>query len=139
MKLKKRIKRGISDHFLTKNPEEESKVEETEIKKTKKKCLFKISDFEPVDVITRGAFGIVELAKHIDTHKPYVLKKIAKSSITKEKQVEHLKNEKEICLNKDISRDFIVSCHETLQDEGNLYFVMDFIPGGDLHSSKRKA
>lgn len=93
-----------------------------------------MTDFEAVDTITRGAFGIIELVRHIKSHKPYVLKKISKNSITKDKQVEHLNNEKSVCRDTKINKEFIVTCYDTFQDDDNLYFVMEFVPGGDLHS-----
>lgn len=76
--------------------------------------------------------------KHIKTHKPFVLKKIEKASIAKDKQIEHLQNEKSVCLDSDIKRDFIATCYDTFQDEGYLYFVLEFIPGSDLHSLSKK-
>lgn len=40
-------------------------------------------------------------------------------------------------MNKNISRDFIVQCYDTFQDTESLYFVMEFLPGGDLHTRRK--
>jgi len=64
---------GSNDNSMVKDNTEESKE-----KQKQKYCL---EDFELKETITRGAFGIIELVKHIKTQKPFVLKRISKDSI----------------------------------------------------------
>ena len=111
----------------------------TPTEETKAKNIYTIDDFTMVSTITRGSFGIIELVKHKSTHKPFVLKRVPKSSINKEKQVQHLGNEKDILTQKSLKRDFIIECYDTFQTEDDLYFLMEFIPGGDLHDITKKA
>jgi serine/threonine protein kinase len=40
-------------------------------------------------------------------------------------------------MNKNINKNFIVQCYDTFQDAENLYFVMEFLPGGDLHTQRK--
>lgn len=67
-----------------------------------------------------------------------MLKKIEKASVVKDKQIEHLKSEKSVWLDPEIKRDFISTWYDTFQDESHLYFVLEFIPGSDLHSLSKK-
>ncbi|CAI2382949.1 unnamed protein product [Moneuplotes crassus] len=110
-----------------------------EEKKGYKGSIYKYEDFEQVSTITRGSFGIIELVRHIKTQKPFVFKRIPQSSVKKDKQIQHLQSEKKICLNTEIKKDFIIQCYDSFEDAENLYFVMEFIPGGDLHDMIKKA
>lgn len=137
MKLKNNVKEGLRNNFNIIGSVNSLKGNE-ESKQTQKN-IYNLEDFEHKETITRGSFGIIELVKHIKTQNPFVLKRISKESITKEKQVEHLHSEKKICLSNQINRDFITKCYDTFQNDKNLYFVMEYIPGGDLHDMIKKA
>lgn len=52
------------------------------------------------------------------------------------KQVDHIKNEKEILAT--VQHPFIVNLIESFQDDQNLYLVFDFIQGGELFRLLRK-
>lgn len=56
----------------------------------------------------------------------------------KDKQIAHLKSEKSVSLNSNINRDFIIEWYDTMRDDNSLYFIMEFICGGDLHNLSKK-
>ena len=60
------------------------------------------------------------------------MKRIAKSTITTERQIERIMNERNLL--EELNSDFIVKLHYAFQDDKYLYFVMDFIDGGDMFS-----
>ena len=78
-------------------------------------------------------FGKVKLVRSTRDDEAYAFKIMRKEDIVKNKQIEHIKNEKAVLLNYAKS-DFFVKCFETLADETNLYLVMEFIAGGELFS-----
>lgn len=80
-----------------------------------------------------GTFGKVYHCKHKETNETVVIKAIDKAFILKSGQMEHIKEEKEIL--KMLSQHdcpFTVCAVACFQDERNLYFVMEYLPGGEL-------
>lgn len=75
-----------------------------------------------------GAFGEVTLVKKIDaTNHLYAMKTLRKVDVLKRNQVAHVKAERDILAEAD--NEWVVRLYYSFQDEDNLYFVMDYIPG----------
>ena len=64
------------------------------------------------------------------------MKVLTKRKVIKLKQVDHIKNEKEILAT--VQHPFIVNLIESFQDDHNLYLVFDFVQGGELFRLLRK-
>ena len=79
----------------------------------------------------QGSFGIVKLVKHKTSKEMFAIKCLSKQKIAGRKQIQHIQNEKDI-LSKFKPIDFCCNLYESLQDEHNLYMVIDFLPGGEL-------
>ncbi|XP_055538509.1 serine/threonine-protein kinase Warts [Wyeomyia smithii] len=91
------------------------------------------SMFARIKTIGVGAFGEVTLVKKIDTpNHLYAMKTLRKSDVLKRNQVAHVKAERDILAEAD--NEWVVKLYYSFQDKDNLYFVMDYIPGGDLMS-----
>ncbi|EAT33905.1 AAEL013826-PA, partial [Aedes aegypti] len=91
------------------------------------------SMFSHIKTIGVGAFGEVTLVKKIDTpNHLYAMKTLRKSDVLKRNQVAHVKAERDILAEAD--NEWVVKLYYSFQDKDNLYFVMDYIPGGDLMS-----
>eukprot|EP00761_Pharyngomonas_kirbyi_P012780 gb/GECH01012807.1/.p1 GENE.gb/GECH01012807.1/~~gb/GECH01012807.1/.p1 ORF type:complete len:355 (+),score=81.78 gb/GECH01012807.1/:1-1065(+) len=95
-----------------------------------------LSDFEYVRILGTGTFGTVRLAKHKKTGKYYAIKVLRKFDILRTKQVQHIKNEKNILIQ--TKHPFLVNLFKTFQDENNLYMIMDYILGGEIFTHLRK-
>ena len=89
-----------------------------------------VYDFEPLTIIGRGAFGEVRIIRHKITNQIYALKKVNKNEMIKKNQVQHVKSERNILALAE--NPWIVSLSYTFQDEKHLYFIMEYLPGGDL-------
>ena len=108
------------------------------------------------DTLGTGTFGRVRLCKAADLKKAFedegmtpekgsplqtncvfALKIMKKSEVVRLKQVEHIKNEKEIL--SEVNHPFIVTLYCAFQDERNLYMLLEFIIGGELFTHLRKA
>jgi len=98
---------------------------------------FQLSDFQILNTLGTGSFGRVHLVKHIATSKYYAMKVLRKNEIVKLKQVEHTLNEKSIL--EQLNYPFLVNMLGTFQDSVNLYFVMEYVVGGELFSYLRKS
>lgn len=90
------------------------------------------SMFTKIIPIGVGAFGEVTLVRKIDTNHLYAMKTLRKADVLKRNQVAHVKAERDILAEAD--NEWVVKLYYSFQDKDNLYFVMDYIPGGDLMS-----
>ncbi|XP_066246854.1 serine/threonine-protein kinase Warts [Euwallacea similis] len=90
------------------------------------------SMFVTIKPIGVGAFGEVTLVRKIDTHHLYAMKTLRKADVLKRNQVAHVKAERDILAEAD--NEWVVKLYYSFQDSDILYFVMDYIPGGDLMS-----
>jgi len=107
----------------------DSYLDETE--RFKFKPGMKLNDFNIHRVIGRGAYSKVLLVSpKEDPSSFYALKVLKKSHIVNTGQEKHTLLEKEIL--KDIRHPFLVRLYYSFQTQDRLYFVLDFVNGGDL-------
>ncbi|XP_048453894.1 serine/threonine-protein kinase LATS2 [Rhincodon typus] len=88
--------------------------------------------FVKVKTLGVGAFGEVCLAQKVDTNALYAMKTLRKKDVLSRNQVAHVKAERDILAEAD--NEWVVKLYYSFQDKENLYFVMDYIPGGDMMS-----
>jgi len=89
-----------------------------------------VEDFQQLKVIGRGGFGRVLLVKKRDTGEFYAMKILKKSSIVSRGEVNHTRTEKSVLAK--IDHPFLAKLYWSFQTEEYLYFIMDFINGGEL-------
>uniref|UniRef100_A0A8C4QKN9 non-specific serine/threonine protein kinase n=1 Tax=Eptatretus burgeri TaxID=7764 RepID=A0A8C4QKN9_EPTBU len=89
------------------------------------------SDFDFLKVIGKGSFGKVLLARRKADSHYYAIKVLQKRSIIKRKEEKHIMAERNVLL-KNISHPFLVGLHYSFQTTDKLYFVLDYINGGEL-------
>lgn len=108
---------------------------DSELKKAVAGKNLKITDLELETVVGEGMFSCVHIAKVKGLPggeaMPLALKVLNKKDMVKMQQVEHVRHEKEILLS--IGHPFIVDCLGAFQDESNLYMMMEFVNGGEIH------
>ncbi|KAI9007146.1 kinase-like domain-containing protein [Gaertneriomyces semiglobifer] len=100
------------------------------------KQKFTLTDFHIDRTLGTGSFGRVHLVRLKSTGKFYAMKVLKKAEIVKMKQVEHTVNEKNIL--EAIEFPFLVNLLGTFQDCANLYFVLEYVQGGELFSYLRR-
>ncbi|KAJ3282268.1 camp-dependent protein kinase catalytic subunit [Rhizoclosmatium sp. JEL0117] len=98
---------------------------------------FNIGDFTIKKTVGTGSFGRVHLVKLNNTGTYFALKALRKSDVIKMHQVEHILNEKSILAVLDFP--FLVGMLASFQDPGHLYFVLEYIQGGELFSYLRRS
>lgn len=89
-----------------------------------------LDDFEIKSVIGKGTFGKVYLVEKKSDKKVYAMKSIRKDIMIENDQIESAKMEKKILLNN--KHPFLVKMSYVFQTEQKVYFVMNFIRGGEL-------
>lgn len=97
----------------------------------------RIEDFDLIKCIGKGNFGKVMLARYkldecVDSSY-YAIKILKKHNIVENEEFESLKTEKRVFkLATDENSPFLVQLEAVFQDEFRLYFVMEYVSGGDL-------
>jgi serine/threonine protein kinase len=104
----------------------------------------KLDDFVILKVIGRGVMGKVLLVRHKQTRKLYALKSIHKEWVLSHGQVQHAKSERAILtafsdsiFHVDESEEnsgFLIKLYASFQTSTELFYVMNFMVGGDLAS-----
>jgi serine/threonine protein kinase len=93
--------------------------------------LWTIDDFERGCSLGRGEFGEVFLAHVKEIHYMVAIKVLRKSKIRKRKLVHQVLSEIEIQAH--LEHPNILSLITYFYDEKNIYLVLDYIAGGDVH------
>ncbi|KAG9493481.1 hypothetical protein GDO78_001404 [Eleutherodactylus coqui] len=91
----------------------------------------KPSDFQFLKIIGKGSFGKVLLARHKADEKFYAVKVLQKKAILKKKEEKHIMSERNVLL-KNVKHPFLVGLHFSFQTASRLYFILDYINGGEL-------
>uniref|UniRef100_S4RXN2 Serum/glucocorticoid regulated kinase 1 n=1 Tax=Petromyzon marinus TaxID=7757 RepID=S4RXN2_PETMA len=94
----------------------------------------KPTDFDFLKIIGKGSFGKVLLAKLKTDEKFYAVKVLQKKAILKKKEQKHIMAERNVLL-KNVKHPFLVGLHYSFQTADKLYFVLDYINGGEVRTS----
>ncbi|MCP9260054.1 ROCK2 [Dirofilaria immitis] len=88
------------------------------------------SDFQLIKVIGRGAYGEVQLVRHITSRNVYAMKLLNKNEMVRRADSAFFWEERDIMAH--AHSEWIVNLHYAFQDTQFLYMVMEYMPGGDL-------
>ena len=100
-------------------------------------------DFDLIKTLGTGTFArvwLVKLAnrKSKDNNKVFALKILRKVDVIRLKQVEHVRNERNV-LAAVAGHPFITTMVASFQDGDTLYMLLDYCPGGEVFSYLRRA
>lgn len=92
--------------------------------------------FKVLTVLGRGAFGTVNLVRMKTTQAIFAMKILTKEKTLMGNHESHVRAERDVLTDAAASDEnqWIVKLFYTFQDLDNLYFVMEYLPGGDLLS-----
>lgn len=99
------------------------------------------NDFEMLSVLGRGCFGKVMLARSKQSKQLYAIKALKKQTLIEDNDVEGCRAEKDVFMvASQANHPFLLNLHACFQSASRMFFVMDFVGGGDLiyHLQTRK-
>lgn len=126
-----------SDKRLTIAPVTMDKVAKTP-QETPITTKFELNDFEIRSTLGVGAFGRVKLVKvkpgqvpmNSNPNQTYALKCLSKRAIVDNGLQDHVVNERKIM--SELNHPFILTFYGAMQDEQNVYFLLEVLLGGEL-------
>lgn len=94
-----------------------------------------LKDYDLLQTLGTGSFGRVRLAREKANGRYFAMKILKKHDIIKLKQVDHVISENTILA--DIDHPFLVGLQGFDQDKRYLYFLLEYICGGELFTYLR--
>jgi len=92
-----------------------------------------LDHFNFLAVLGKGNFGKVMLAETKASKQLYAIKVLKKEFIIENDEVESTKSERDVFIIANKARHpFLLNLHACFQTETRVYFVMEYISGGDL-------
>ncbi|KHJ44907.1 kinase domain protein [Trichuris suis] len=90
-----------------------------------------LEDFNLLKVIGRGSYAKVLQVEYKKTNQLYAMKVIKKTMVTDEEDIDWVQTEKHV-FETASNHPFLVGLHSCFQTVSRLFFVIEFVPGGDL-------
>nr|CCC89721.1 putative serine/threonine-protein kinase [Trypanosoma congolense IL3000] len=87
-------------------------------------------DFETIDTLGKGSFAYVVLVRRVGTNKLYAMKVVNKQGLLDHNRYRDVFIERNVLSR--INHPFLLKLYWTFQSEHKLFFVMEYMPGGDL-------
>ena len=91
-----------------------------------------IEDFRIIKGISSGAYGKVCLVQKISSGDYFAMKIIDRQKTVEKKQEQNIQSEVSIMRN--LNTEYAVKLYYSFQNETHLFFVMDYMNGGDVGS-----
>ncbi|RXG73699.1 Atypical protein kinase C [Armadillidium vulgare] len=92
---------------------------------------YSLDDFELIRVIGRGSYAKVLMVELKKTKRIYAMKVIKKTLVTDDEDIDWVQTEKHV-FETASNHPFLVGLHSCFQTPSRLFFVIEFVRGGDL-------
>ncbi|KAI0567771.1 Serine/threonine protein kinase Nuclear [Gracilaria domingensis] len=122
--------RGRIDELTRLRLRKEQFMRELQYIRRKRKPI-SISNYHIIRKIGQGSFGEVFLVRDLFNGELYAMKKLRKTDMIYKRQVNHVWLERFVLASVG-EHPLVVKMHYSFQDQRHLYFVMEYVPGGDM-------
>ena len=123
-KNKHLFKKQQIDAAAAKQPQQNSRV-------SSNKRTMDLDDFNLIRVIGRGSYAKVFLVEYKKNDKLYAMKVIKKSMVNDDEDIDWVQTEKHV-FEQATNHPFLVGLHSCFQTDSRLFFVIEYLCGGDL-------
>jgi len=96
-----------------------------------KSNMVSLADFDLIKVIGRGSYAKVLMVELKSTKRIYAMKVIKKELVTDDEDIDWVQTEKHV-FETASNHPFLVGLHSCFQTASRLFFVIEFVRGGDL-------
>ena len=117
------------DNISTFNTSNQQQTSDELIKQTTRQMS--LDDFDLLKVIGRGSYAKVFLVEYKRSKKCYAMKVIKKSMVNDDEDIDWVQTEKHV-FEQATNHPFLVGLHSCFQTESRLFFVIEYLCGGDL-------
>ena len=93
--------------------------------------MVSLADFDLIKVIGRGSYAKVLMVELKSTKRIYAMKVIKKELVTDDEDIDWVQTEKHV-FETASNHPFLVGLHSCFQTASRLFFVIEFVRGGDL-------
>lgn len=93
--------------------------------------MVSLADFDLIKVIGRGSYAKVLMVELKSTKRIYAMKVIKKELVTDDEDIDWVQTEKHV-FETASNHPFLVGLHSCFQTSSRLFFVIEFVRGGDL-------
>ncbi|GBM66708.1 Atypical protein kinase C [Araneus ventricosus] len=125
VKGKARLPRGVNENEVSQDIDQASKEYDQEPHQ------YTLDDFDLLRVIGRGSYAKVLMVELRSTKRVYAMKVIKKELVSDEEDIDWIQTEKHV-FETASNYPFLVGLHSCFQTPSRLFFVIEFVRGGDL-------
>ncbi|XP_020898457.1 protein kinase C iota type isoform X3 [Exaiptasia diaphana] len=93
--------------------------------------LVSVNDFHLIRVIGRGSYAKVMLVEYKKTERIYAMKVVKKELVDDDEDIDWVQTEKHV-FEQATNHPFLVGLHSCFQTTSRLFFVIEYVSGGDL-------
>ncbi|XP_065361148.1 cAMP-dependent protein kinase catalytic subunit 3 [Calliphora vicina] len=121
----------------TDDEEDDTSEDNSSVETAKGVRKYSLDDYQIIKTVGTGTFGRVCLCRDRVSEKYCAMKLLAMADVIRLKQVEHVKNERNIL--REIRHPFVISLEWSTKDDCCLYMIFEYVCGGELFTYLRNA